>query len=192
MAVPPPPDGLPPLSVEQPERKVAESVFLLLGAEMVRTMGEQCGSLEASWAQLEAIGFSTGMRLVTRLTATRFPITAEQGALKFVCKELWGYLFRKDASRLQADRRGNYIIQDTAFRWLQQFVPPEGGRPADEEALREVCLAHLAFPCGLIRGALLAIGVECSVTADLSVATLPGCNFTVALKEVQQEGKGGA
>lgn len=172
-----------PATGERPERHVAESAMLLFGAEMARSLRESLG-LEAAIRQLETVGFTTGTRLVTRLMGTRFPIIAERNAMKFVCKELWVSLFRKPANRLQTDRRGNYIIQDTCFRWLEHFSPPPDGQANTE--LHETALLHLAFPCGIIRGALLAIGVECSVLAEISVSTLPACSFTVTLAESQQ------
>merc|ERR550525_2253525 len=102
--------------------------------------------------------------------------------MKYVCKDLWAFLFRKPASRLQTDRRGNYIIQDACFRWLEQSTPYPTG-PSDRDAeLHEAALLHLALPCGVIRGALLAIGVECTVTAEVVVSALPACSFTVTLK----------
>merc|ERR1712032_388315 len=104
--------------------------------------------------------------------------------MKYVCKELWTFLFRKPANRLQTDRRGNYIIHDTAFRWLEHFSPPPASASVDCERksseangydaqLQEAATLHLALPCGFIRGALRALGVESSVIADFAVSTLP-------------------
>ena len=36
---------------------------------------------------------------------------------------------------------------------------------------------YLAFPCGLIRGALSNLGVACIVTAEVS--TVPACEYTI-------------
>jgi len=44
----------------------------------------------------------------------------------------------------------------------------------------EAARDYLVLPCALIRGALVHLGVDCSVTADPSA--LPACDFTIAIK----------
>eukprot|EP00439_Symbiodinium_sp_Y106_P012315 s7741_g1.t2 len=96
------------------EREVSHSLYLLLHAEM-----EQ--GLEQAEAKLRSTGFATGLRLITRLTASEMPITTERMVMKFVCKDLWTCLFKKPASRLQVDKQGRYLIQDHGFRWFESF-----------------------------------------------------------------------
>mmetsp|Transcript_80649 Transcript_80649/g.250304 ORF Transcript_80649/g.250304 Transcript_80649/m.250304 type:complete len:189 (+) Transcript_80649:95-661(+) len=174
---------------DRPEREVSESVLLFLNAEMAQSFRSRLG-LEAAQVELNFIGFTTGMRLATRLTESRFPIMAERSAMRYVCKEVWAFLFRKPADRLQTDRRGYYIIQDARFRWLEQLSPPpDGGRRgagAHDAQLHEAAALHLALPCGLIRGVLMAVGIESTVTADISVSELPACSFTVGLKRPEE------
>eukprot|EP00931_Biecheleriopsis_adriatica_P080585 TRINITY_DN53939_c0_g1_i1.p1 TRINITY_DN53939_c0_g1~~TRINITY_DN53939_c0_g1_i1.p1 ORF type:complete len:243 (+),score=47.12 TRINITY_DN53939_c0_g1_i1:58-729(+) len=167
-----------------PEREVSESVYLLLQAEMASSLRERLG-LEVAMAKLQATGFTTGVRLMTRLTAARFPITTERTAMKYVCKDLWTYLFKKPANRLQTDRHGSYIIQDWSFRWLEHFQPASGTAAANSKhvaELQETAQLHLALPCGLVQGALHGLGLESIITAEVSAATLPSCSFTVTLK----------
>merc|ERR1711982_43314 len=90
-------------------------------------------------------------------------------------------------SRLQTDHKASYIIQDNEFRWLQPLgtlgAPGAGGDGVEREvALSEAAKLHLALPCGAIRGALQAIGVECQVTAQAPASALPACTFTVTLR----------
>mmetsp|Transcript_114821 Transcript_114821/g.245121 ORF Transcript_114821/g.245121 Transcript_114821/m.245121 type:complete len:185 (+) Transcript_114821:80-634(+) len=167
---------------ERAEREVAESAILFLAVEMASSMRERLGP-EVAMAQLDAVGFSTGTRLATRLAASRFPITTQRNVMKWVFKEFWTLLFRKAATRVQTDRRNNYIVQDSCFRWLEQFAPPPGGGPDAE--LRELALLHLALPCGIIRGALFAMGVPCSVTVEVVESQLPACTFTVTLANAE-------
>ncbi|CAE7549884.1 Trappc6b [Symbiodinium natans] len=161
-------------------------MYLLLHSEMVASLREQ-GSEQAE-AKLRSTGFATGLRLITRLTASKIPITTERMVMKFVCKELWTYLFNKPASRLQVDKQGRYLIQDHAFRWLQSFpvlsadAPRSVNSTASQEAsvlseLQELTALHLALPCGVLQGALFGLGLERRVAAD---ATLPSVTFTVA------------
>ena len=41
------------------------------------------------------------------------------------------------------------------------------------------CFQFLAFPCGLIRGALANLGLTCTVTAD--VLSMPSCEYKPCL-----------
>jgi len=181
-------------------RLVAESAQLFLYAEMAQSMRDSMG-VEVATTELQGVGSGVGGRLVTRLTAARGPVATERNAMKFVCKELWAHLFRKPASRLQTDRRGNYIIHDNSFRWLSHFsaLPPATDlaganagaaaaaaiRSGAEAELQEAVMLHLAMPCGIIRGGLLAMGIECSVASEVSLSALPACSFTVTLLRPQ-------
>ena len=46
--------------------------------------------------------------------------------------------------------------------------------------LAEAARDYLVLPCALIRGALVHLGVECTVTADPNA--LPACDFTITIK----------
>jgi len=86
-------------------------------------------------------------------------------AVKWLCREFWGDVFRKPVDRLQTNNRGVFVLQDHAFRWTK-FV--SGGPGQDSRAL---ALKYLLVPAGLIRGALAAWGLEVVVNVD--VAALP-------------------
>mmetsp|Transcript_13039 Transcript_13039/g.23986 ORF Transcript_13039/g.23986 Transcript_13039/m.23986 type:complete len:178 (+) Transcript_13039:93-626(+) len=161
-------------------REIAESLLLLLNMEMASNSRERKG-LEGALQELDAMGFSTGARLVAKLTEGRCPIAAEKEAVRFVCKDVWQAVFRKPATRLQTDRRGSYIIQDSTFRCLEQLAPPPNG--GHDTELHEAAVLGLAFPCGMIRGALLGVGVDCTVSSEVSVSSLPACSFTVSLRQ---------
>lgn len=47
---------------------------------------------------------------------------------------------------------------------------------------KKVLLKYLVFPCGLIRGALFSLGLNCNVTADVSA--FPCCNFDIQFKTI--------
>ncbi|CAJ1453444.1 unnamed protein product, partial [Effrenium voratum] len=103
-----------------PEREVSGVLYSLLRTEMVASLQAALGA-EGAEAKLRAAGFATGLRLVTRLTASRFPIMTERDVIKFMCKELWPSLFHRQASRLQVDKQGRFIIYDNSFRWLENL-----------------------------------------------------------------------
>ena len=79
---------------------------------------------------------------------------------------------------LKTNYRGVYVLTDNRFRWLQRLA----GVPSSPE-LEAVVQRSLHFPCGLLRGALAALGVVAVVTAE--PGALPACSFTLRVKQPQ-------
>ena len=94
-------------------------------------------------------------------------------AVKWLCREFWVDLFRKPVDRLQTNNRGVFVLQDDSFRWTR-FV--SAGPAEDNKALT---LKYFVIPCGLIRGALSAWGLDAVVNVD--VAKLPKAIFHITL-----------
>ena len=68
-------------------------------------------------------------------------------------------------------------MHDHAFRWLK-YVAAE-----TEEATKDAALGHCVFPCGVLRGALGALGVTAVVRADIPAAeSLPYVTFNIRIK----------
>jgi hypothetical protein len=84
----------------------------------------------------------------------------------------------------------------SACRWLAKLSldsPPQPGSSSSSSsngsisngtlgppAAGELARNYLVLPCAIVRGALMHLGVECTVTADAS--NLPACDFTVNIK----------
>ncbi|KIZ02500.1 Trafficking protein particle complex subunit 6B [Monoraphidium neglectum] len=100
--------------------------------------------------------------------------------IKFLCKDFWQALFKKQVDNLRTNHRGIYVLQDHSFRWLLRLAPAapvqEGSRP---EFLARSAQPYLYLPCGIIRGALTHLGVNCTVEADAKA--LPSCSFTIKI-----------
>lgn len=63
------------------------------------------------------------------------------------------------------------MLVDGKFRWMQRFSLSDAS-----DDLRRI---FTALPCGLLRGALTALGMPCAVTADASQSPL--LTFTLKL-----------
>ncbi|KAH0480250.1 MAG: hypothetical protein KVP17_001026 [Porospora cf. gigantea B] len=68
------------------------------------------------------LGFMLGCKALERLLAVQPTLELahpleERDIIKFVCKELWEWLFGKQADRLQTNKKGGYVIVDQTFRW---------------------------------------------------------------------------
>ena len=99
-------------------------------------------------------------------------------AVKFLCKEFWMEVFRKQIDKLQTNHRGVFVLKDLELKWLRRLPP-------DEESARVGAIRILAFPCGLIRGALACLGlsgavVSCDFLADGK--SMASCSFNIKVK----------
>nr|KJB80821.1 hypothetical protein B456_013G116700 [Gossypium raimondii] len=109
-----------------------------------------------------------------RYTMERPRFSDHLEAIKFICKDFWFELFKKQIDNLKTNHRGTFVLQDNRFCWLTRMSidqSPENGTSeelsimADNKAMQSM---HLYFPCGIIRGALSNLGIPCAVSADIS------------------------
>ena len=98
-------------------------------------------------------------------------------AVKFLCKEFWTEVFRKQIDKLQTNHRGVFVLKDHELRWLRR-LPPE------DETARVAAIKMLAFPCGLIRGALGNLGIAAVVSCDFLAdgKNMAACSFNIKVK----------
>jgi len=156
------------------KREVHESCFELLCLEMVdyvvRTSDHSC---DAIYAKLERMGFRVGQRLAERYTKDkqRFQDTLE--IIKFICKEFWTEIFKKQIDNLRTNHRGVYVLQDNKFRPLIHLSTSSG-------TTKEIAPNYVVFSCGMVRGAMANLGISCVVSAD--IPSVPCCTFTIKIK----------
>ncbi|GAB4817168.1 hypothetical protein N2152v2_004214 [Parachlorella kessleri] len=136
-------------------------------------------------AAVEAIGLRVGRQLIERYAKDKAPLVDQLEVMKFLCKDFWSEVFRKNVDNLRTNKRGTFVLRDNHFRWLsrlsQNQVPAAVGQgPQPPLPRQELAADYLHLPCALIRGALLQLGLECTVSADAS--NLPQCEFTVVIK----------
>lgn len=70
-------------------------------------------------------------------------------AIKFICKDLWTILFRKQIDNLKTNHRGVFVLTDARFQPMSRMsVDRRAGPKAGEEALRRaytVCFFFSLF-----------------------------------------------
>ncbi|KFV79251.1 Trafficking protein particle complex subunit 6B, partial [Struthio camelus australis] len=98
----------------------------------------------------------------------------ELDIMKFICKDFWTTVFKKQIDNLRTNHQGIYVLQDNKFRLLTQM---SAGKQYLEHAPK-----YLAFTCGLIRGGLSNLGIKSIVTAEVS--TMPACKFQVMIQKM--------
>ncbi|TPX64151.1 hypothetical protein SpCBS45565_g06130 [Spizellomyces sp. 'palustris'] len=180
-------------------RLVAESALDLLVLEMVDVMHnsptETENDKEAAYFKLESLGYRVGMAMVERITRDRPRFLDTLDVVKFICKDYWIALFKKQIDNLKTNHRGVYVLTDNNFRWFLRMSSDGSSAEISRQAFAvrivprlssisrdtdlEDALQYLAFPCGLIRGALANLGVASVVIAEVS--TIPQCTFQIKI-----------
>ncbi|XP_062061221.1 trafficking protein particle complex subunit 6B isoform X3 [Lepus europaeus] len=114
-----------------------EALFLLLHNEMVSGVYKSAeqGEVENGRCitKLENMGFRVGQGLIERkntvlLLADLFRFTKdtarfkdELDIMKFICKDFWTTVFKKQIDNLRTNHQGIYVLQDNKFRLLTQM-----------------------------------------------------------------------
>ncbi|XP_047315845.1 trafficking protein particle complex subunit 6b-like [Impatiens glandulifera] len=139
--------------------------------------------------RIEAIGYQVGHQLSERYTMERPRFNDHLEAIKFICKDFWPEIFKKQIDNLKTNHRGTFVLQDNKFRMLTRMSinQPTGivGSAQDPSTMAEnkstqMTGMFLYFPCGIIRGALSNLGIQCAVSTDIS--NLPACSFVIRIK----------
>ena len=94
--------------------QVAESSFSFLHMELVQmalgppsASGQQptTAQLQHASRKIEAIGFQVGVRLIERYTKDRPRFTDTLEIIKFICKDFWMEVYKKQVDKLQTNNR---------------------------------------------------------------------------------------
>ncbi|KAJ3415637.1 Trafficking protein particle complex subunit 6B [Chytridiales sp. JEL 0842] len=165
--------------MDVPQRYVSDSCLDFLIMEMVdlmhKTTLDSENDKEASYFKLETIGYRVGYSIIEKLTKERPRFTDNLDIVKFICKDFWISVFRKQIDNLKTNHKGVYVLTDNNFRWFARMSSDGTAVDTARQAF-----PHLAFPCGLIRGALANLGIVSVVIAE--VATMPQCTFQIKFR----------
>ncbi|KAM7223610.1 putative bet3 family protein [Rhypophila decipiens] len=126
---------------------------------------------DAVFARLEGLGYRVGQGLVERFSRDRPRFNDTLDVIKFLCKDLWTLVFRKQVDNLKTNHRGVYVLTDNSFRPFSRMSAEPGG----QAVLR--AQPFLWFPCGIVRGALAGLGINATVQAEST--ELPGAVFQI-------------
>lgn len=126
---------------------------------------------ETAFFRLESLGYRVGQGLAERFSRDRPRFTDNLDVIKFLCKDLWMTLFKKQIDNLKTNHRGVYVLTDNSFRPFARM-----SMSIRSEAV-SMAQAYLWFPCGVIRGALSNLGIYATVQAETT--ELPGATFQI-------------
>ena len=63
-------------------------------------------------------------------------------AFKYVCKDLWTFLFGKPIDNLKTNHRGTFVMVDTDFCWIRAFGPDAADEGTAELAILVSCFGR--------------------------------------------------
>jgi len=121
--------------------------------------------------RLESLGYRVGQGLVERFSRDRHRFTDTLDVIKFLCKDLWMLVFRKQIDNLKTNHRGVYVLTDNSFKPFSRMSTEAGGQAVVRAQ------PFLWSPCGIIRGALASMGINATVQAEST--ELPGATFQI-------------
>ncbi|KXJ69037.1 trafficking protein particle complex subunit 6b [Armigeres subalbatus] len=146
-----------------------EAIFEYLHSEIVNYTLTKETNKENDLSALEYIGYSTGYRIIERLTREWPRFKDELDTMKFICTDFWSSIYKKQIDNLRTNHQGVYVLQDNAFRFLTRL--------SSSSQYLEHAPKFVAFTCGLVRGSLANLGITSTVTAE--VQTMPSCKFHI-------------
>jgi len=144
---------------------------VLAGLGGARSKMDEEEERDAVFYRLEMLGYRVGQGLVERFSRDRPRFTDTLDVIKFLCKDLWMLVFRKQIDNLKTNHRGVYVLTDNSFRPFSRMSTEAGGQAVIRAQ------PFLWFPCGIIRGALASMGINATVQAETS--ELPGATFQI-------------
>ncbi|WVQ81878.1 hypothetical protein IAT38_004005 [Cryptococcus sp. DSM 104549] len=122
--------------------------------------------------RVERMGLMVGGHIAEKLTLARPPLASHLDIIKFICKDLFLYIYSKQIDNLRTNHRGIFVLQSHSFPPL---VPLSSHRGPSSDM--ETAKTHLLFPQAIIQGALVRLGMNAVVTAES--AGLPQCTFQI-------------
>lgn len=170
-----------PLSSVSMEVSNAALDYLLIEAvplskEVCKELGyvDDAAETEACF-RVEKYGFKVGKGLAQVITRNRPRLSQQLDIVKFVCKDLWMVVFHKQMDNLKTNHRDTFVLVDNNFPYCLHMSTKMG-----PENTVLAAAPYLWFPCGIIRGFMAALGVQCSVQFD--TAQLPQVSFQVLIE----------
>lgn len=150
-------------------------LFEFLHAEIIRYVYSACedDANDKCISHLESMGCRVGQSLVEHLAKDGQRFKDDLDMMKFICRDFWNAFYKKQVNNLRTNHQGVFVLQDNKFKLLTRMST---GKQFIEHAPK-----YLAFPCGLVRGALDGLGMNSIVTAE--VTNMPAVKFQIMVQK---------
>ncbi|EGD90209.2 hypothetical protein H112_02681 [Trichophyton rubrum D6] len=106
---------------------------------------------ESIYFRLESLGYRVGLGLGERFSRDRPRFADNLDVIKFLCKDLWTILFRKQVDNLKTNHRGVYVLTDNAFRpFIRMSMSVRSEAVMRAQTVRDTSLKSPRFTLSLI------------------------------------------
>ncbi|SJK86538.1 trafficking protein particle complex subunit 6A, putative [Babesia microti strain RI] len=139
--------------------------------------------------ELDFQGHLLGNHIAHRLTISSSSVWDDKRGLVFLCKNVWPFLFQKQADKLQANGKGTYIIKDSNIPWISNItVKFINSNNASDMKLRSRMLiqSYQALISGILRGVLDSLGIYSTVDPQQDDPDSLTCTFKVSIKKTSE------
>lgn len=147
--------------ISKPTPKSTTNIVTMINAESEVDGEEELSEPELIISKLDSIGYRVGRLLVEQYTRNGPIFYDHLDIIKFVCRDLWITLYGKQMDNLKTNHKGVFVLTDHKFRWYFKHLSLNPAIPGGAGYR-----TYLWFPCGIIRGALASLGMDCTVTAE--------------------------
>lgn len=80
------------------------------------------GDIEGLLQQrMDPLGYRVGYSLAEQATLERTRFVDVLDIIKFLCKDIWMLLFKKQIDNLKTNHRGVYVLTDSSFKWISRM-----------------------------------------------------------------------
>lgn len=152
-------------------------IFLEICQNSIKLLGDD--NSEAPFYKIENLGFEVGKKMMERILLKfppHNPFSETIDIIKYICKEFWTSLFGKCIDNLKTNHKGTFILTTLNFKSLTLFQS-DSSHPDTPK----LAVLYLAFPCGLIRGALMSLRIKSLVTAE--IPQFPQSTFQIRIQK---------
>lgn len=163
------------------EHEVNDSLFRFLLIEMVpRTIESsqlQQLTIQQINVKLEMLGYKIGMKLNElllyklndQLIKNQENLINLLEIMKFICKDFWKLLFKKQINNLRTNHRGTFVLVDSNFKLIEHLH-------LNHPNFNSYVNYYLYFVDGIIKGVLKSFGINSIISHEIN---FPQVNFNI-------------
>ncbi|KAI5960749.1 TRS33 [Candida pseudojiufengensis] len=129
--------------------------------------------------RIEQFGYNLGLKISEILLYKNSQSTTKiidiLDIMKFICRDVWKYIFLKQIDNLRTNHRGTFVLIDNKFKWFENFSSQQFENGLQDTILKSKI--YLWFPCGLIKGILWNFGIDGNVIPEIT--QFPSVQFNI-------------
>ena len=148
---------------------ILDSSFHIMALETINYIINKNIETKAKISELEGLGSHLGERVANHLlnnNTTMSNVTKMEAdeIMKFLGRDVWIFVFGRQISKLQTNRKGIFLIDAEEIKFHQFLIMDKSGNDQLE--------IILSFVSGIIKGVVAAFNLDCIVTAGFKVAPI--------------------